>query len=633
MCGIAGQIASRPPHLEPALHTLVHRGPDDEGLQIFRAGDWHGALGFRRLAILDLTPTGHQPMSNEDGTVSVIFNGEIYNRPELRAALEGQGHRFRGTSDTECLVHGYEAWGDAVLEHLRGMFALAVWDARRERLLLARDRIGIKPLYYCLDRGGIAFASEMKALFALGAPRELDPASVAEYLRYLYVPPPATFYRSIRQLPPAHLLVWEKGAVRVQRYWDLARVEPVRRRATELREVVRATLEEAVRLHLASDVPLGTFLSGGADSSTIAAMAAKLSPTRLKTLTLVFGEKAYDEAAYARAVAAKYQTEHTEIAVQANLVETLPAMLDAFDEPFGNPTALLLYLLARETRRHVTVALAGDGGDEMFLGYPRYQGIWLADHLRRIPPGLRRIALRPLAGRLSDSLEGRHVFRRAREFLESAELAPEAAYQRWVAYRSLDQALDLLHPDLRRPAAAEARRDFLWQAFADAPEDAAPGRAAFVDVQSFLPNNVLAYSDRMSMAHSLEIRVPFCDHKVAELAASIPASQRMPSGRLKALLRSSVADLWPDVVRRRRDKVGLNPPLGVWLRRDLAPLVEETLSPAALGQSGLLDPAAVGALLAEHRLGRRDRSLEVWSLIVLESWHRSLTKASGPGPS
>jgi asparagine synthase (glutamine-hydrolysing) len=624
MCGLVGQIGATPPELGEATRALAHRGPDDEGVQRFRAGDLHGALGFRRLAILDLSPGGHQPMSNEDGSLWLVFNGEIYNAPTLRRTLTAAGHTFRGRSDTECILHGYELWGDDVLNALRGMFAIALWDARRERLLLARDPIGVKPLYYREDGPGISFASEMKGLFALGAPRELDPASLAEYLRYLYVPAPATIYAGIRQLPPGHRLVWEKGATRTERYFDLARVEVVPRPERVLRAELRAHLEDSVRLHLASDVPLGGFLSGGYDSSSVVALMAQASSRPVKTFTLVFGERAYNESGYAQAVSEKWHTEHTEIRVQPNLLETLPAILQGFDEPFGNPTAMLMYLLSRETRRQVTVALSGEGGDEMFLGYPRYQGAWLAARMDRIPIGLRRAAAHSIAPHIVDSTSGRHVFRRLREFLEAATLPAEEAYRNWVAYRTADEALGLLSPELAAAARSAARRDFLEACFDQAPKTDVVGRAAYVDIQSFLPHNVLAYSDRMSMAHALEVRVPFCDRLVAEFVASIPAEQRMAPGRLKRLFRAAVADLLPPVVRHRIEKVGLNPPLGVWMQKDLRHLLDEYLSPEAIRAGGLLDVDEVSNLVATHQHGGRDLSLQIWALVVLQAWHRSL---------
>jgi asparagine synthase (glutamine-hydrolysing) len=614
MCGFVGQLGPRPVDLGAAIASLRHRGPDDEGSLRTAAGAGFLDLGFRRLAILDLSPAGHQPMQSDDGKLALVWNGEAYNFRALRRELEDLGARFRSQSDTEVVLRGYERWGDAVLHRLRGMFAFALWDGRRERLLLARDRVGIKPLYYALGEGSVAFGSELKALLALGRSRRLDPTALVEYLRYLHVLPPRTMFRDLRQLGAGERLVFERGTARVERWWD-AVLRPEPRDHETLVAELRAQLQTAVALHLESDVPLGAFLSGGLDSSTIAALATR-SGRRLRTFCMTFGPgaEAYDERDHARAVAKHCGTEHVEIPVEPSVTELLPQILRHFDEPFGNPTALLAWELSRKAREHVTVALAGDGGDELFLGYPRHAGARLLELYERSPFAVRSSIARLIAPALPESTRGRHWPRRLREFLSAGTLPPAAAYDEWVSTFTPPEIDQLLAS--REPQAASRSVASL---FADAPAAAFRDQLGWVDVKSFLPGNLLAYTDRMSMAHGLEVRVPFCDHQLVERCLQVPFDQHAPHLRGKALLREAMRDLLPESTLRR-GKLGFNPPMGLWLNRELKPLVDERLAPERLKREGLLEPSIVSKLIAEHRSGKRDRSLHLWALLVLETW-------------
>jgi asparagine synthase (glutamine-hydrolysing) len=610
--------------------ALAHRGPDDAGETVLDApGGGVATLAHRRLSIIDIEG-GHQPLTNEDGTVQLVFNGEIYNFRQLRAELERAGHRFRTRADTEVIVHLYEDDGLDFVHRLRGMFAFALWDAGRGRLVLARDRLGVKPLYYTQPGNGVdlAFASELPALLEVpGVSREADLESVAAYLAYLYVPHPRSAVRGISKLPPAHLLVADEDGVELRRYWEL---DPETSGTAEADpEAVWERLREAVELRLVADVPVGAFLSGGIDSSSIVAAAAETG-ARLDTFTVTFSrpeERLYDETEDARAVAAALGSRHHELPGRADAAELLPALVRHFGEPFGNPTALLVHELSRLTREHVKVALVGDGADELLAGYPRFRGLAAASWYRRVPRPLRALAAAG-AGVLPESTSGRHSLRRAREFALAPVDDLDAAYVDWITYFGPGERAALL-----RPGVAERLREsrppegFLGDLFARAPEDDVVNRLSWVELQSFLPGNVLEYGDRMSMAHGLELRAPFTDHELVEHVFSLRGRDKLRRGRSKAVLRDAAASRLPERPLAKR-KVGFNPPMGVWLRGELAPLVDSHLSREAVEARGLLEPAAVARLVDTLRGGRRDVSLKVWGLIVLEQWFRDLGVAA-----
>jgi len=601
--------------------TLAHRGPDDAGESVFELGDGRVAvLAHRRLSIIDIAG-GHQPLANEDGSVQVIFNGAIYNFRELTRGLEASGHRFRSRSDTEVLVHLYEEHGLSMVDRLRGMFAFAVWDADRRRLVLVRDRMGVKPLYYALPDGAVAlaFASEPKGLLPVpGVARELDPEALAAYLAFLYIPHPRSAFRGIHKLPPGHLLVHEDGRTSVRRYWGLdAGTDPPQE------DDLWSELREAVRLRLVADVPVGAFLSGGIDSSSIVA-AAQEGGAKLDTFTVVFsgaGEQLYDERDDARAVAASLGSPHYELEADAGAADLLPEVVRHFDEPFGNPTALLVHELSRLTRQHVKVALTGDGADELLAGYPRFRGVAAAERYRRVPRPVRALAAVG-ARALPESTSGHHGLRRAREFALAPLDSLDDAYISWITYFQPQVRERLFTPavaeQLRESAAPE---QFLTTLFDRAPRDDLANRLSFVELQSFLPCNVLEYGDRMSMAHGLEVRAPFTDHRLVESVFALPGTDKLHRGTSKAVLRRAAAGHVPGRVLGKR-KLGFNPPLGVWFRGDLAPLLESHLSREVVESRGLFRPERVEALVSELREGRRDVSLRVWALIVLEQWQR-----------
>ena len=561
-------------------------------------------------------------MTSADGRWTVVFNGEIYNLRELRRELESCGITFRTQSDTEVLLEAWAHWGVHALERLRGMFAFAIWDSSEHELWLIRDRLGVKPLYYTAVGGRLLFASEIKALLAHpDVPRRLRPSAVDDYLAFLYIPAPQTIFEGIEELPPAHWLRFSGGAIELRRYWQ-PRPLPAGEAEKARTEDLYALLDEVVRLRLVSDVPLGAFLSGGIDSSSIVALAARAQQGPLRTFSLGFGagEEHYTELEFARIVSSRYATAHRELTIRPNCAELLPRMVGLFDEPFGNPTALLLNALSAATREHVTVALAGDGGDEIFLGYPRHLGARLRRLWNALPASIRRGAS-ALVQHLPEGTDGFHARRRAREFISAGNGSWQSAYITWVTYFGPAMRHELYSPDFAAAVGEHSAEHLLEERFAEVPTADPLGQVSYVDLHSFLPHNVLQYGDRMSMAHALELRLPFTDHRLVEFALRLPASQKLRGRETKYLLRCALRPLLPRETVER-PKLGLNPPLGRWLRGELAPLVDRYLSPGAVRQRGWFRPEAVARFREEFQSGRRDFSLHLWGLLVLEEWAR-----------
>lgn len=614
MCGIAGSTRASGPILAAMGARLGHRGPD-------AAATWaeaDGAAGFAhtRLRVIDLSERANQPMVSASGRYVLVYNGEIYNYRELRRELEAAGGRFRSDSDSEVLLELLARDGAAALGRLVGMFAFALWDKERRELLLVRDRLGIKPLVYAaLADGGLAFASEIEALSAHpGIDLGLDPAALSQYLACLYVPAPLTIRRGIRKLAPGHLLRWRDGKIEIEGYWRPRFAGERRLDEGEAVEEVLPAVRRAVIDRLVADVPVGCFLSGGADSSVVAALMAAEARARggpaLRTFTMAFDEPAYDESAEARRVAGLIGSEHTELRARPGMISRLDAIVRAFGEPFGNPTAFLIDDLSEQARRHVTVALVGDGGDEVFAGYPRYRGGLWAKPYRRLPSWVRRGLIAPLAGLLPESTSGRHGLRRLREFALGATLPEAEMYASWVEYFSPEERRRLLGLDA---APARPIAEVYRQAGGADPLDAMQQ----TDLLTFLPGNLLAYGDAMSMRHALELRLPLIDHRLVDLVGRLAPRVRVRGG-MKGLLKAVARRLLPPEVVDR-PKRGFNPPLGVWLKGELAPLIDERLSPATMASCGI-DWAPVAALIQEFRRGRRDHSLKLWSLLVLDAW-------------
>ena len=608
--------------------AIRHRGPDDEGYHV----DARTALGMRRLSVIDLDG-GHQPMSNEDGTVWTVFNGEIYNFAELRAELAPR-HRFRSRSDTEVILHLYEEGGPAAIDRLEGMFAFAIWDAVRARLVLARDRVGKKPLHYALLGSELAFASELKAL--LRHPRVRRAISLPALTRYLmhdYVPTPRTIFDGVHKLPPGHMLVYEGGTLRLDRYWDLpAPREGSDRSMADDAAELRQLLDGAVRRRLVSDVPLGAFLSGGIDSSAVAALMTRHSTGRVKTFTVGFAEKSFDEAAYGRRMAARLGTDHHEAVMTAETVWDLVERMGRFlDEPLADASFLPTYLLSRFTREHVTVALSGDGGDELFAGYPTYPAHRLARLMNGTPAPVLR-AVRSLAERLPVSHANFSLDFKIRKFAAGLGHPLETRHALWLGSFAPADLPGLLTADawhavraedvfseVRAHAAAAGDRDWL-------------NTALYLDAKLYLQDDVLVKVDRASMACSLEVRCPFLDTGVVEFASRLPASRKLRGLTTKWVLKRSLQDLLPaDVLRRPKKGFGI--PLGRWIRGELRDLFEETLAPRRIAGQGILRPDTVSRLLREHVGGRRDHRKKLWNLFVFQQWQAAYLESPAEGHS
>jgi asparagine synthase (glutamine-hydrolysing) len=611
MCGIAGLAALDgsavdPAALRPMCDALRHRGPDEEGLW----SDGPIALGNRRLSIIDLAH-GHQPMASGDGRVVVVQNGEIYNHAALRAELERsptRAHRFASHCDTEVLVHGYEEWGDGLLERLRGMFAVAIWDAAQRRLLLARDRFGIKPLYWTVQDGVLSFASELKALRAGGLREQIDPDALEAYLAFNAIPAPLTIFRGVHKLEPGHLLEWRPGGPPKVRRWcrpapaaaSEVRREPFAVLATELRERLR----DSVRAHLVADVPVGVFLSGGVDSGALAALAAEESSGRVSTFSIGFEEQSFDELELARKVAERYATDHHELVVAPDAIELLGELVDAFDEPFADSSALPTYLVSKLASEHVKVALSGEGADELFGGYFTYVADLLAPRLG----GVARLA-HPLVTRLPSSSRRVSLDFMARRFTRAAHLPPLEAHHGWKEILAPDLRAELLGPNRGADPLDPWRRRWAET------EHAEPlARLQDLDLGIYLPDDLLTKTDRASMAHSLEARVPFLDAHVAELGLALPTDAKVRRLQKKRLLRAAVEPLLPAEVVHGR-KRGFSIPAAAWLRGPLEPVAREVLSGAEL-----IDAGAALRLLDEHVARRDDNSRALWGLVCLELW-------------
>lgn len=599
--------------------SLAHRGPDDEG---YYAAPGIG-LAMRRLAVIDLT-TGHQPIGNETGTVQVVLNGEIYNYQELRQILQARGHRLATTSDTETIAHLYEDHGLEFVRFLRGMFAIALWDGPRRRLVLARDRIGEKPLFYALAGERLLFGSEIKAILQANIRPAPDRQAVCDLLALGYVARERTFYSEVHRLPPAHLLILEPGAPPVvQRYWSRPAASVSAPTFDAAEAALAERLDDVVRLCLKSDVEIGAFLSGGLDSSLLVALMRAHS-ARVQTFSVGYGGGAtgFNELHYARRVSALLGTEHHELVLgpQAS-VELLPRIIWHYDEPHGEPTSALVYQLSEFTRQRVKVAVGGTGGDELFFGYPRHRGLRLLEYYRRLPRVFRRHVVERVVARWPESTSGSRFAKRARRFVDGADLSPSETYLRWVSLLNRELREDLLSARTKQ-AVEDPDGEALLRAYLTSTGGISLlDRVASLDVDGYLPEYQLAYMDRMSMAHGLEVRSPLCDFELVAFALGLPASYRLKGTRSKHILKQ-VGRRWlpKDIVER--PKVGFDSPIGHWIKDNLRPFVLSFLSRAHVDQSGLLDGAAVQRLVDAHLAGARDYSLQIWTVLALEAWYR-----------
>jgi asparagine synthase (glutamine-hydrolysing) len=622
--------------------AMQHRGPDDHGyaafqvpgsgFQVFKNQNNFQlsnfnfqpnlALGHRRLGIIDLSPAGHQPMSNENGTIWISYNGEIYNYLELGQDLKSKGHIFKSKTDTEVIIHAYEEWGIKCIQKFNGMFAFAIWDARRRKLFLARDRLGIKPLYYAQIGQQLVFASEIKAI--LQHPRfrrEVNLDAINNYLAFRVVPEPQTAFRGIYSLLPGHLLVCVNGQITTRQYWDIpVAADQARKPLSYYTEGLRVHLEEVVRSHLISDVPLGAFLSGGIDSSAVVALMSQAMNEPVKTFSIGLGagEERFDERTDARRVANHFGTDHHERIIQSGDVRRdLPRLIWSFEQPAATP--IPNYYVSQFARQKVTVALCGLGADELFAGYPRHVGFRLAEWYDQVPQPLRRV-FACMVERLPGSMKGYEGVRRVQKFVRGDGLSTLQRYAQWSLFFTEEMKGQLYEGAFVRSLQGDTLT--MLKTYFDRCQAAHfPDKVLYVDMKTYLPNDLLDYADRMSMAHSLELRVPFLDHRLVEFVATIPYDLKLHGLTTKYILRKALGRLLPEYVFHK-PKRGFTFPMGLWLNRDWRDLVGDTLSEEAVQRRGYFRYPYVKWLLDQHYSERRDFSYEVWALVVLELWHQ-----------
>jgi asparagine synthase (glutamine-hydrolysing) len=578
-------------------------------------------LGHRRLSIIDLS-CGRQPLANEDGSVWVVLNGEIYNFRQLRRDLEQRGHRFRTNTDTEVLVHLYEEEGPGMLHRVGGMFAFAIWDARRGRLLLARDRLGKKPLVYRHEPGRLTFASELKSLLQVpGAPREIDPRALDEYLTYQYVPHPLTIFRGYAKLPPGNYAVYENDRLEVRPYWEPDfNVEEKLPEAEYVRQL-RELMTDAVETRLQSDVPLGAFLSGGIDSTIVVGLMSRLMREPVRTFSIGFPVGEFDETSYARLAAERFGTIHQEFQVRPDAMEILPRLVWHYDEPFADSSAVPTWYVSQLTRQAVTVALSGDGGDELFIGYPRYLAVWLAGLFDRMPGPLRRLMAGRYWQRMPSGVRQKSLRRQWKRFVEMLDMPPDRRYLEWIAIFNHARRAQLYNEEFSRTLPESDPLEFLQSALARANRRDPLTAFSLADLVTYLPCDLMTKVDIASMAHGLECRAPFLDHRVVELAARMPVGLKFRRGRGKRILRRAFADLLPEEIQRR-PKMGFGVPLDHWFRNELRDYTRDVLFDRRTIERGFFRPQAVAQLWEEQQQGRFNHGYRLWALLILELWQR-----------
>jgi asparagine synthase (glutamine-hydrolysing) len=623
MCGIAGMFepeatmgrAERREALGRMCDAIEHRGPDDEGFHV----EGGLALGMRRLSIIDLFG-GRQPISNEDGTVWIVFNGEIYNYLDIREELIDRGHAFQTESDTETIVHLYEEEGEACVERLRGMFAFAIWDRRERKLFIARDRVGVKPLHYAVTAGGIVFGSEIKSLLqhpAIG--REVNLEAISDFLSFGYLPDPQSAFRGIQKLPAGHTLTFKDSRLTVRRYWDFQYPEaeaarPAREDGYYV-ERLRELLAESVRLRLVSDVPLGAFLSGGVDSSTVVAMMAREMGRPVKTFSIGFTESSFDELDYARVAARHFNTDHHEFVVTPDVCNIVGEIVRHHDEPFADVSSIPTYIVSKMAREHVTVALSGDGGDELFAGYERYLVDAQRAKFERVPRFIRRNVFLRASRMLPPGAYGKN-------FLRNIALDADERYVDSLSYFHQEKKRDLLSAEFLRATGGRDSSEEYRRIYGLPRSKERIDHLLYLDSKTYLPSDIMTKVDRMSMAHSLEAREPLLDHKLIEFVAQIPASLKLRGLEAKSILKRAVRGIVSDEIIGRK-KQGFDVPILKWFKEDLRELLCDTLTGGRARQRGYFNPGAVEAILDEHLRGRRDNSRHLWGLLTLELWHQS----------
>ncbi len=627
MCGIVGIYSEKKRTREDmtrSIHTMAacleHRGPDDHGYHV----DGNIALGHRRLSIIDLE-TGKQPIFNEDRSKCIIFNGEIYNYEEIKSELVQKGHCFASASDTETIIHAYEEWGEECVHKLRGMFSFCIWDSRRETILLVRDRLGEKPLFYAHYNGDFVFSSEMKSILADPRfDRAIDEEALGAYFTFSYIPAPLTIYRNIKKLPPGHLLLYKKGQVRIQQYWDVSFKPDSQKTETQFIHEFMELLNESVRLQLRSDVPLGAFLSGGIDSSTVVALMSRANSRPVNTFTIGFGGNVGgfdDERKYARLVAETYKTNHREHEVLPDVGGLIEKIVRAFDEPFADDSTVPSYFVSQLARRNVTVALSGLGGDEMFCGYERYLGFQMGQIYNKIPGMIREKMIRRLIEELPELSSGNHTVNHMKRFVRSSSSDIGQRYFGFVS-KIHKKYKDVLFSGQGKHynEGLDAVEKRFVDLFNDAPADDPLNKVFYSDIKTYLPEDILACTDRLSMHHSLEVRVPFLDYKLVEYCATIPPEMKIKLLKKKYLLKKGVSGLLPKAVLDHK-KQGFVGPMTRWLQTHLKELTLNTLSKKNLGKHGLFNDKTIENILMDHYNGREINDTLIWSLVIFQTWH------------
>lgn len=627
MCGICGILDYKTTssvtesHIRSMNKAMAHRGPDDEGVYIDATAQPAIGLGHRRLSIIDLSASGHQPMCNEDGSVWICFNGEIYNYESLKITLEKKGHRFRSHTDTETIIHLYEEHGEDCVRYLQGMFAIAIWDKKEAKLVLYRDRAGKKPLLYSYKRGEFSFASEFTGLLASGlVQKTINHEAIYLYLTFGYIPAPLSIYTDVLKLPPGHKLVLKDQSIHISRYWDLDFSKKLDISEKEAQEEILSRLQEAVKKRLRSDVPLGAFLSGGIDSSAVVGLMAEASTEKINTFSIGFHDRDYSELHFAKIIAERFQTNHHEFMVKPDALHILPLLVERYGEPYADSSCIPTYYVAQQTKQFVTVALNGDGGDELFAGYERYQAMLLAHKLQKLPPNTLSL-LQKCSLQLPDSLRGKSMTRKIKRFMQAAKLPLVPRYIRWIGIMDETLKLELCSDDFLQRSAATDPSLFITPYLENDRTKALIDRLLLTDTMTYLPNDLLVKVDITSMANSLEARSPFLDHNLMEFAASIPASYKMKHFIKKYMLKKAFGKLLPRQNITRK-KMGFGMPVGSWFRNELKGFLKETLLSEQSLKRGYFKPEVVKHLVNAHIQGKHDYSFPLWSLLMLELWHK-----------
>jgi asparagine synthase (glutamine-hydrolysing) len=652
MCGICGEIdfqrGVKTEAIKRMCDVLAHRGPDDEGMVsirdnkilelkrrdklLLRETGFEIGLGHRRLSIIDLSEAAHQPMCNEDGTIWIVYNGEIYNFQEIREGLSKKGHFFKSRSDTEVILHAYEEWGVECLNRFRGMFAFAIWDSKLKRLFMARDRLGKKPLVYFNKNGRFVFASEIKAILQVpDIEKKVNISALHSYLTYQYVPSPDTMFEGIKKLPPAHYLLYDSsGNIKIERYWKL-NFTPNRESSADLSELctlIRKGLEESVKLRLISDVPLGAFLSGGVDSSLIVGIMAEQSRKPVKTFSIGFEEKEFDELSYARIVSNHFSTEHHEFVVRPNAIEILPKLVWYYNEPFADSSAIPTYYVAHLTKDFVKVVLTGDAGDENFAGYNRYlRSKWVAQ-FTKIPEKVRREVIPAFLRSISSLHWKEKTLNRLADFMEMLSADQGRNYAEQIKIFNAKEKDDIYTQNFAKQIEGEDPISFLLSKYEEAETEDLLEKLLYVDINSYLPEDLLVKMDIATMANSLEARVPFLDHKFMELVAGIPSHLKLKGTTTKLILKKAFSNFLPDAILKRK-KMGFGVPVSRWFRNELKTYIYEILLDSRTLNRGYFKREGIERLLNDHIGLRYDHSSKIWALLFLEIWFRVFMDQEG----